>query len=116
MQRAAPAKKRRLSTMNGISSSLKALSGLPALAASSSVISSACSSIASAIRSSASARSPGVVAAQPSNAARAAPTARSTSAAVESSGAWAIASPVAGLRTGSVAPSAGSTNSPSMKF
>ena len=45
----------------------------------------------------------------------AAATARSTSSAVDS-GASAIASPVAGLRTVSVAPSAGSTNSPSMKF
>jgi hypothetical protein len=39
--------------------------------------------------------------------------ARSTSVAVES-GACAITSPVAGLRTGSVSPSAESTNSPSM--
>jgi hypothetical protein len=46
---------------------------------------------------------------------RAAATARSTSSALDS-GASAIASPVAGLTTCSVAPSAGSTKSPSMKF
>src|SRR5439155_14118 len=64
MQRAAPAKKRRLSTMNGISSSLTACSGLPALSLSSSASSSACSSMASARRSSASARPPGLEVAQ----------------------------------------------------
>ena len=42
-------------------------------------------------------------------------TARFTSSSPDS-GASAIASPVAGLSTSSVAPSAGSTNSPSMKF
>ena len=51
----------------------------------------------------------------PSKAARAAFTARSTSSWV-SFGAWAISSPVAGLRTASVPPSAASTDSPSMKF
>jgi hypothetical protein len=56
-----------------------------------------------------------VASAQPSNARRAAPTARSTSSAVDS-GASAIASAVAGFTTSSVCPSAGSTNSPSMKF
>jgi hypothetical protein len=104
-----------LSTIAGISSFLKASCGLPALATSSVVNSSARSSIASAIFSSASERSPGVVFAQPSNAARAAATALSTSAAVDS-GACAIASPVAGLMTSSVWPSAGSTHSPPMKF
>jgi hypothetical protein len=64
----------------------------------------------------ASERSAGVVVPQPpSNAARAAFTARSTSCCVEL-GAWAISSPVAGLMTGSVRPSAASTDSPSMKF
>ena len=60
-------------------------------------------------------RSIGVVSPHVSNAFRAAATARSTSSAVDS-GAWAIVSPVAGFSTGSVCPSAGSTNSPSMKF
>ncbi len=87
--------------MNGISSSRKALIGLPALSDSSSEISSACSSIASASLSIASARSPGVVVDQPPNALRAAATARFTSSAVDS-GAWAITSPLAGLSTGSV--------------
>ena len=82
--------------MNGISSSLKAPIGLPALSDSSSEISSACSSIASASFRSAPARSPGVVLDQPSKAVRAAATAWSTSAAVDS-GAFAITSPVAGL-------------------
>ena len=101
--------------MNGISSSRNALIGLPALAASSCAISSALASSASAMRISASARSPGVVLPQVSNAPRAALTARSTSALVDD-GAWAISSPVAGLSTASVAPSAASTDSPSMKF
>jgi len=102
--------------MNGISSALNAAIGLPALSDSSSEISSAFDSIASASLSSAAARSPGVVVDQPfSNAARAAFTARSTSSAVDS-GAWAIVSPVAGFRIGSVLPSAGATNDPLMKF
>ncbi len=58
--------------MNGISSSRNALIGLPALADSSSEISSACSSIVSASLIIASARSPGVVVDQPPNARRAA--------------------------------------------
>ena len=64
----APPKKRRLSHMNGISSSRKALRGLPASAASRSDSSSACSSSRSASLRSAAARSPGVVAAQPGKA------------------------------------------------
>jgi hypothetical protein len=104
-----------LSTIAGSSSSLKACSGLPAFADSSSAISSPCSSIASASLSSAVERSAGVVRPHVSNAVRAAFTARSTSSAVES-GACAISSPVAGLRTADVRPSAGSTNSPSTKF
>jgi hypothetical protein len=113
--RAAPPKKRRLSHMNGISSSRNALRGLPASAASRSASSSACSSIRSASLNSAAARSPGGVAAQPSKARLAAATARLTSSSVDS-GISAIVSPLAGLTTSSVAPSAESTNSPSMKF
>ena len=113
--RAAPAKKRRLSAMNGISSSKNALRGLPASADSRSASTSAFSSIASASLSSAVDRSPGVVVDQPSNAARAAATARSTSS-EEESGACAMTSPVEGLITSSVAPSAASANSPLMKF
>ena len=115
MQRAAPAKKRRLSAITGTSSSITALRGLPASAASRSAISSPRSSIRSAMRSSARARSPGGVAAQPSKAFFAALTARSTSALVES-GASAITSPVAGFTTSSDPPSTGSTASPPMKF
>ena len=102
--------------MAGTSSPLKASIGLPALADSSSAISSARSSRASASLRMASARSPGVLVPQPpSKAARAALTARSTSSWVEL-GACAISSPVAGFRTASVRPSAASTDSPSMKF
>src|SRR3954468_10882002 len=115
MVRAAPAKKRRLSTMNGISSSLNEPMGLPALSDSSSASSSVRASSASASRRRASARSAGVVAAHAGKAARAAATARSTSALVEL-GAWAISWPVAGFRTLVVPPSAASANSPSMKF
>ena len=63
----------------------------------------------------AAARCPGVVRAQPSKASLAAATARFTSSSVES-GISAITSPLAGLVTSSVAPSAASTSSPSMKF
>src|SRR4051812_31924456 len=101
--------------MNGISSSTKALRGLPAFADSRSAISSALSAIASVSFNRASERSPGVVVDHESKAPRAAATARSTSSFVES-GASAIASPVAGFRTSSVWPSAGSTSSPLMKF
>src|SRR5271166_4163129 len=55
-ERAAPAKKRRLSAITGISSALTASIGLPALRASRRAISSPCSSITSAIASSACAR------------------------------------------------------------
>src|SRR3954451_22542110 len=101
--------------MNGVSASRNAEAGLPALAASSWTISSALSSSASARSRSIFARSPGVRFAYPSKARRAAPTARSTSSEVDD-GASAIVSPVAGLRTGSRLPSAGSTDSPSMKL
>ena len=60
-------------------------------------------------------RSPGVVVAHESKARLAAATARFTSSSFES-GISAIGSPFAGLITSSVAPSAASTNSPSMKF
>ncbi len=113
--RAAPAKKRSWSAITGISSSTTALRGLPASADSRSAISSPRSSIRSAMRSSARARSPGGVAAQPGNASFAAATAASTSGLVES-GASAITSPVAGLTTSSLPPSAGSTALPPMKF
>ena len=113
--RPAPAKKRSVSLTAGISSSRNALRGLPASAASRSAISSACSSSRSASLSMAPARSAGVVVAQPSNARFAAATARFTSSSVES-GISAITSPFAGLVTSSVAPSAASTDSPSMKF
>jgi hypothetical protein len=115
MTRPAPAKKRRLSTMNGISSSKKALRGLPASAASRSDSSCACSSSRSASSLRAAARSPGVVRAHPSKAPFAAATARFTSSSPES-GISAITSPLAGFTTSSVAPSAASTSSPSMKF
>ena len=101
--------------MNGISSSRNALRGLPASAASRSESSSACSSSASASLMSAVARSPGGVAAQAGKARLAAATARFTSSSADS-GISAITSPVAGFVTSSVAPSAASTNSPSMKF
>jgi hypothetical protein len=113
--RPAPAKKRRLSHRTGISSSRKALRGLPASAASRSDSSPACSSSRSASLSSAAARSPGGVAAQLSKARFAAATARLTSSTVER-GISATTSPVAGLVTSSAAPSAASANSPSMKF
>ncbi len=103
-QRAAPAKKRRLSAITGSSSLLTASIGLPAFSASMRAISSPCSSIASASASSACERCAGVVVDQPSNARRAARTARSTSSALDT-GARAISSPVAGLSTGSVSPS-----------
>ncbi len=60
MQRAAPAKKRRLSHATGISSRAATI-GLPTFSDSTTLSSSARSSIASAIRSSARARSPGGV-------------------------------------------------------
>src|SRR5665213_1569911 len=113
-QRAAPAKKRRLSAITGISSFLAASIGLPALSASRRASSSPCSSIRSAIASSACARCAGVVCDQPSNALRAALTARSISSTLEI-GARAISSPVAGLSTASVSPCP-LTRSPSMKL
>src|SRR4051794_29616475 len=101
--------------MKGISSSLTAFSGLPALRASSSASSSPWDSSTSARRRSAAWRSAGVVRDHVSKAVRAAATARSTSARPDM-GSRASSSPVAGVTTDSVAPSAASTSSPSMKF
>src|SRR5579884_3923406 len=112
--RAAPAKKRRLSTQTGISSRAYE-SGLPTLRDSSSASSSAFSSSASASLSSASARSPGVVSSHSGSALLAAATARSTSASVPR-GTSAIVSPVAGFSTGIVPPSTASTQSPPTKL
>src|SRR5215211_5915283 len=113
--RAAPAKKRSWSTIGPISSSNIACRGLPASFVSQSVISSARSWNASASFSSSSWRCPGVVTDQPSKALRAACAARLTSSSVES-GECAITSPLAGLTTSSVFPSAGATNSPPIMF
>ena len=96
--RAAPAKKRRLSTTKSISSGTAAI-GLPTLRLSRATSSPACSSSRSASRHSAVARSPGGVAAHSAKAAAAAATARSTSAADEDATS-AITSPVAGSSTG----------------
>jgi hypothetical protein len=112
--RAAPAKKRMLSEQTG-SSSRAYESGLPTFRDSSSASSSVCSSIRSASLSSASARSPGVVSSHSGSARFAASTARSTSASVPR-GTVAIVSPVAGLMTSIVPPSAASTHSPPTKF
>ena len=111
MQRAAPAKKRRLSTAAGSSSALTAASGLPALRDSSSASSSACASTASASLSSASWRSAGVVFDQVPNAPRAVATARSTTSVV-ATGTSAIDSPVAGLSTFSMRPEAMDASEP----
>src|SRR5450759_4260442 len=64
-QRAAPAKKRRLSAITGISSFFAASIGLPAFRASVRASSSPCSSIVAASASSASARTAGVVRGHP---------------------------------------------------
>src|SRR5690242_16791764 len=101
--------------MKGISSSLAADSGLPALRASSSAISSPWDSSASASFSIAAARSAGVVDPHASKAFVAAATARSTSSCDER-GDSARVSPVAGLTTVSASLAAASTNSPSMKL
>src|SRR5579862_9640740 len=113
-QRAAPAKKRRLSAITGSSSPVTASIGLPAFRASRRAISGACSSMRSASASSACARWAGVVVDHFPNARRAARTARSTSSAVDFD-ARASSSPVAGLRIGSLSP-AEATRSPSMKL
>src|SRR3954451_1425987 len=113
--RAAPAKKRRLSTTTGISSDFTSSSGLPTLSDSSRANSSAFSSIASAILRSAVARSCGVVYPHESNASYAALTAASTSLGPDF-GAVAICSSFAGLRIGSVPCSASPRSSPPTKL
>ena len=112
--RAAPAKKRRLSAENGISSPAIAI-GLPTFRDSSLDSSSAFSSIASASLSSSSIRSFGVLSSQSGSAFAAAPTARSTSSA-PARGTSAITSPVAGFSTSIVSPESASTHSPPTKF
>src|SRR5690242_12735223 len=108
--RAAPAKKRRLSAENGISSR-DAISGLPTFSDSSCASSSACSSMTSASLCRSSERSFGVFSSQSGSAAFAASTARSTSSA-EQFGTSAITSPVAGAITSIVSPDALSAHPP----
>ena len=112
MTRAAPAKKRRLSTTTGISS-IAAPTGLPAFFDSRRPSSSARASMASASLSSIPLRSAGVVCRQVSKAVAAAFAARSTSSAPD---AWTLAMtlPSAGFSTSSVSPDAESTHSPPM--
>ena len=105
-----PAKKRRLSAENGISSPAIAV-GLPTFCVSSAESSSALSSIASASFSSSSMRSFGVLNCHSDHAFLAASTAFSTSSAVPR-GTSAIASPVAGFRTSIVLPLDDATHSP----
>ena len=112
--RAAPAKKRSSSAQIG-SSSAASDCGLPTLSDSSAASSSACASMTAAIASSRSWRSPGVVSRHGIRAARAAATARSTSAAAPS-GTRAMTCPVAGFRISRVAPSTPSTSSPPTRF
>src|SRR5581483_4814872 len=111
--RAAPAKKRRLSAENGISSR-EAISGLPTFRDSSCASSSAFSSSTSASLWRSSDRSFGVASSHAGSALAAASTARSTSSAPHR-GTSAIVSPVAGLITSIVSPEAASTHSPPMK-
>ena len=112
--RAAPAKKRRLSAENGISSR-EAMRGLPTLTDSSCASSSACPSITSASEWRSSERSFGVFASHSGAAACAASTARSTSSAPQR-GTSAIVSPVAGAITSIVSPEAASANSPPIRI
>ena len=112
--RAAPAKKRRLSAENGISSR-EAMSGLPTLTDSSCASSSACSSITSASEWRSSERSFGVFSSHSGAAACAASTARSTSSAPQR-GTSAIVSPVAGAITSIVSPDAASASSPPIRI
>src|SRR3954454_12597002 len=108
--RAAPAKKRRLSAENGISSR-DAINGLPTLTDSSCASSSAFSSMTSASLCRSSDRSFGVFSSQSGRALFAASTALSTSSALQR-GTSAITSPVAGAMTSMVSPETLSTNSP----
>src|SRR5689334_3628986 len=111
--RAAPAKNRRLSAENGISSR-DAIRGLPTFTDSSCASSSAFSSITSASLWSSSERSFGVFSSHSGSTVLAASTARSTSAALQR-GTSAITSPVAGAITSIVSPEALSAQSPPMK-
>src|SRR5689334_4832145 len=111
--RAAPAKKRRLSAENGISSR-EAISGLPTFSDSSCASSSTCSSRTSASLCRSSERSFGVLSSQSGSAAFAAAIARSTSS-DEQFGTSAITSPVAGAITSIVSPDALSAHPPPMK-
>src|SRR6476469_5465149 len=108
--RAAPAKKRRLSAPNGISSR-DAINGLPTFSDSSCASSSALSSITSASLCKSSDRSFGVLSSQSGSTFFAASTARSTSSAAQR-GTSAITSPVAGAMTSIVSPDALSTHLP----
>jgi len=110
--RAAPAKKRRLSTITGISS-IAAPTGLPAFRLSSRPSSSARASIASASLSRARLRSWGVVCCHVSNALAAALTTRSTSSGPDA-WTWPITWPLAGFSTARVWPPALSTQAPPM--
>ncbi len=110
MVRAAPAKKRSSSAQIGSSSAASAC-GLPTLSDSSAASSSPWRSTMSASASSSSWRRPGVASRHGIRAARAAATARSTSAALPS-GTRAMVSPVAGLTISRVAPSTASSSSP----
>src|SRR5215472_5846910 len=112
--RAAPAKKRRLSAENGISSR-EAMSGLPTFTDSSCASSSALSSIRSASLRRNSERSFGVFSSQSGSAASAASTARSTSSAPQR-GTSAIVSPVAGAITSIVSPEDASASSPPIRI
>src|SRR3972149_4782579 len=113
-QRAAPAKKRRLSTRKGPSARATVI-GLPTFRASSAASSSVRSSSRSASFISWRLRSPGGVSDQPSKAAAAAFTARSTSFS-DPLGTSAIVSSVAGLMIGWGAPAMASSHLPPTKF
>ena len=113
--RAAPAKNRIWSSAGPSSSESVRPRGLPVLATSAATSSSPRDSNASAILFSAFCRSAGVASRQPSNAASAARTALSTSAA-EDTGADAKTWPVVGSTRSLVRPSAVSTKSPPTKL
>ena len=113
--RAAAAKKRIWSTIGGISSEAVRATGLPVFSTSTAISSSARDSMASAMRNRARERWDGVVSRHPGKASAAAVIAASTSADPES-GAVAYFSPVTGLTTSSVCPSAASTDLPLTKL
>ena len=107
--RAAPAKKRIWSTIGGISSLAVRPIGLPVFSTSSAISSSARASTASAMRNSASCARSAWCRASVSNAADAAAVMAASMSAAPDSGAVAYCSPVAGLTTSVVRPSAAST-------